>query len=261
MGGEILHVAARVADEAVIGKANGEAVGRPEEGIVGADRVALDLVPGKAGGAPQVPAEGIRLEGGAVAIDIEIVGRGEPAFRRRSGGKGAVVLKAVADDGKEGARDAGGLVRPAMGEIAGKPGEQARQIGPAQEKRTVGVEQHARGLGGQAGYGDGDHGAGSEHAAIAMRGAFAGRAMVDKRDVMSVAGQPERGGHADDSGADDGNPQSLAVALLHCSPPRQIDMIVMRAGLIVNDLSTNCDYNSGNTLPDVDADGCKDRRH
>jgi hypothetical protein len=31
-------------------------------------------------------------------------------------------------------------------------------------------------------------------------------------------------------------------------------MIVIRPGVVVNDLSTNCDYNFGNTLPDVDAD-------
>ena len=110
---------------------------------------------------------------------------------------------AVADDVMQGTGDPSGILGIRMAQIFEQPGQQFRQVGPAQEQRLIRIEQHLRRLADQPRPGDRNDGAGRKQASIAVARPGGRSFPVHQCHLMPVALQPDRGRHTNDPGPND----------------------------------------------------------
>ena len=87
-----------------------------------------------------------------------------------------------------------------------QPGQQFRQIAPADRQRTIGIHQHFRHPADDPRHGSGDAAGDADNAGITHRGAGADFVPFENGDIMAVALQEQGRADTRDAAADNGDP-------------------------------------------------------
>ncbi len=167
------------------------------------------LVPAEQLEVTAAPAEELPLERGRALEAIGIEGDLEPAARAHEVGEAALLddeivgLLRALGQGRYRLRGGLGALGAGGQRHAQEPGQQARQMAPADRERAQRVAQHGRHLADEPWCGDRQHAGDADDAGIAERGAAAGRPRVDQAHAPAVALEKKGAAGADDTGADD----------------------------------------------------------
>ena len=166
-----------------------------------------------------LPAARRCAEGARAFMDGERPVPPDEAGRPGFGGQLAVRVEGLAVEGGHGVHLPAHRFRPAGPDEADQPGQEVRQVAPADEQRPHRVQQPAGRLQQQAGAGLRQAGMGADRAGIAEGGHGAGRFRVDQRHLMPVAPQPAGRRRADNSGPDHRNMPRPAHAAAYSTAP------------------------------------------
>ena len=166
-----------------------------------------------------LPVACCRSEGPRALIDGERPVLPDEAGRPGLGGKVLVGVEGQAVESGHGIHLQAHRLRPARAHEADEPGEELRQVAPADEERPRWVQQPAGRLEQQAGARLRQAGVGADRAGIAEGGHGAGRLGVDQRDLMPVPAQVAGRRRADDSGPDDDDMLRLAHGPAYSTEP------------------------------------------
>ena len=204
--GERFDIVAGPVDHAVTRlQRSDEPVAGPERRFEIADRVAFIFPPADAPVAADRPAIAVGLEGRPVPVGHEVGFFADTRLGRRAPRQRQMLLQAVAYNGRQGGGDPADMRVAAVAQIAGQPGQQGREIGPAQEQRAGAAQQHAGRFLQQAGHRDRHHGSRHQYAAVAVGRSLARRLPVRQGHAQAAALQVQRRADADDPGAEDKN--------------------------------------------------------
>ena len=200
--GEAVDEPVRVRRVPVLGDEHALDVVAGEGRLELAQLVGVELVPGDAVVAPELPGEALLPQALLRAIDEEVAGLLDEVL-------GAGVLEERrkrrerrAEDGAQGLRLLAHLLRAAGGDEADEPRRERRQIAPADDERPHRIGQPARHVADRARHRHRHDRGAVEAAGIAEGGALAGIAGLDQDDVVALALQEARRRDADHAGAD-----------------------------------------------------------